>query len=69
MKEGTRKIQNYRGVRPAMLICVLEGDGTAENPYKEVQYAATISWEDGIDRPVTLGKLVPLTDEEKSWFS
>lgn len=55
---------NYRGIQEANIVNVLEGKGTQENPYKHVRYV--VSFEG--DRMITLGKVVELTEEERSFF-
>lgn len=62
-----KNIQKYRGVRPAELVSVIEGDG-AEYPYQEVTYVLSCTEINGLVRSITIGKIVPLTEEEKSWF-
>ncbi len=56
---------HYRGVKNAHLVGVLEGDGTEENPHIIVDYVLGVR-NDGV--LVTLGKLQPLTDKEKSFI-
>lgn len=62
-------IQNYRGVRPATVVVVKEGNGTEESPYKEVEYVIGFAEVCGIQRQITLGKITKLTQEEESWFA
>lgn len=59
---------NYRGIRPANLVTVLEGNGTPERPYQNVTYVLAYQDVEGLERLVTLGKLVPLTEEERGNF-
>ena len=60
------KIQNYRGVQQATIVNVKEGDGTHEDPARVTKYVISF---DGLDgRYVTVGKIVPLTEEELGWF-
>lgn len=61
------KPQNYRGVRPATLVSVIEGDGK-DVPFHTVDYVVVFDVGDGIQRQITLGKVVPLTEEEVSFF-
>ena len=61
-------IQNYRGIKPAEIITVLEGDGE-KIPFDTTQYVIGYENVAGITRMITLGKLVPLTEEEKDWFN
>ncbi len=51
------KKANYRGIRPASVITVLEGEGTNNSPYEEVHYVVVIEEVCGIPRPITLGKV------------
>ena len=62
------KIQNYRGIKPANTLCVLEGNGTEESPYQNVIYVIVYEMVGGMERLVTIGKVVPLTEEEKKNF-
>lgn len=64
-----KKIQNYRGIRPAEIVVVLEGNGTTEYPYEEVKYVVEFEHVAGIRRMRTLGKVVNLTEEERNWFN
>lgn len=64
-----RLIHNYRGVRPATLVSIKEGDGTPENPAHIVDYVTVFEEVAGLMRERTLGKVVPLTEEEKSWLN
>lgn len=60
------KIQNYRGVQQATIVNVKEGDGTREDPAIVTKYVILF---DGLaGRDITVGKIVPLTDEELTWF-
>ena len=59
----------YKGIRPASIVTVSEGNGTEENPYQYVQYVVTMESVCGLSRPITLGKLQELTAEEKSEFN
>ena len=68
MKEVRQKPQNYRGIKPVELVLVLEGDGTKENPYREVNYVVEHVQIMNSYRMRTIGKVIPLTAEEKSWF-
>lgn len=60
--------QNYRGVKPAHIVVVLEGNGTKEHPWKEEQYVIAYENYGGISRLTTIGKIIPLTEEEKTNF-
>ncbi len=60
-----KTIQNYRGVRPAQLVSVLEGEGVPESPYQIVEYVL-LAKTDGTY--ITHGKIVPLTEEERNWI-
>ena len=53
---------NYRGIRPASLITVLEGDGTEEAPFTKVSYVIVMEQKCGTVRPVTIGMVAPLTE-------
>ena len=53
---------NYKGIRPASIVMVLEGKGTPENPYREVEYVIVMEEVCGITRPVTLGTVTPLAE-------
>ena len=59
------KIQNYRGIRDAFLVTVLEGNGTPENPYQEVDYVISQKLHGSEWRFETIGKIVSLSEEEK----
>ena len=59
--------QHYRGVRPATLVRVLEGTGESSSPYGEVDYVIAFERVQGIERMVTIGKVVPLTEEESRY--
>ena len=63
------KIQNYRGIKPAEIIVILEGDGTPENPSYEAQYVVVFETVGGLSRMKTIGKVIPLTEEERNWFN
>ena len=65
MSKGT----NYKGVRPAEIVAVLEGDGTQENPYRQTDYVLEHVVVDGFTRMITAGKIVPLTEEERRFFT
>ena len=54
------KTIRYRGVRPAEIITVLEGDGTPEEPFTEVEYVIAYVEMHGFVRSKTLGKIVPI---------
>lgn len=54
------KKDNYKGVKPAEVVTVLEGDGSIEFPYTEVQYVLGYQDFNGFTRMVTLGKIVPV---------
>lgn len=54
--------KKYRGVKPATLVTVLEGKGTEEDPYQEVNYVITTEQICGLTRQVTLGKVVALEE-------
>lgn len=54
------KTIRYRGVRPAEIITVLEGDGTPEEPFTEVEYVIGYVEINGLFRTKTLGKIVPI---------
>ncbi len=58
----------YRGIRPAEIVEVLEGDGTKENPYYIVSYVLEYQSINGFKRLTTAGKLAKLTDEERSFL-
>lgn len=58
-------ITRYRGVYPATIVSVLEGDGD-RYPYDEVDYVVVHNPVMGNSK--TLGKVVPLTEEEKKGF-
>lgn len=62
------KIQNYRGIRDALLVQVLEGNGSVERPYETVDYVVSQELVDGEWRFETIGRVVPLTEDERSWF-
>ena len=62
-----KKTQNYRGVYPAEVVCVLEGNGD-DIPFEQVQYVLRFKQVGGISRAETVGKVVPLTEEEQKWF-
>lgn len=62
-------IQNYRGVRPAEIITVIEGNGTKEAPFQTVRYVITFTSVGGVNRMETIGKIVDLTEEERNWFN
>ena len=64
-----RLIHNYRGVRPATLVSIKEGDGTHENPAHIVDYVTVFEEVAGLIRQLTLGKVVPLSEEERSWLN
>lgn len=64
-----KEVNNYRGTQPAILVNVLEGEGTPESPNQIVQYVLSIQDVAGIGRPVTIGKVVELTKEEKEAFT
>ena len=59
---------NYRGIKPAEIITVLEGEGTRESPYTVVQYVVSYQQVSGFDRMYTVGKIVELTEKEKESF-
>lgn len=52
-----KKLTRYRGVRPATLVRVCEGDGTEERPYEEVDYVIVHENVAGLTRQKTLGKV------------
>lgn len=54
------KTQNYRGVKPATLVKVLEGDGTIKDPYTEVNYVIVYEYVENEIRQITLGKVVEI---------
>lgn len=58
--EPMKKKPNYRGVKEAYLIIVLEGDGTEKAPFENVEYVLTAD-QYGLK---TIGKVVPLKDDE-----
>lgn len=59
---------NYKGIKPANIVTVLEGNGTKDEPFKNVKYILEyIDTIAGI-RLVTTGKLVELTEDEKKFF-
>lgn len=58
------KIKNYRGVRQATIVIVLEGNGTENSPYEEVRYVIAIG-DDGVAR--TIGKIIDLQEDEKNF--
>lgn len=58
----------YRGVKPATIVTVLEGNGK-DVPLELVQYVIVFENVGGMERQITLGKVVPLTEEEKSYFT
>lgn len=62
------KAINYRGIKPAAIVTVIEGDGVAV-PFAKVQYVLSFEDRFGISTPVTLGKIVPLSEEERAMFS
>ena len=60
---------NYKGVRPATLVKVLEGDGSVEHPFEQVDYVIVNELEGGRTRPVTIGKVISVNlnpNEEKT---
>lgn len=59
--------QHYRGIIPLMGVKVLEGDGDAR-PYQEVIYVLAEGSPIEGKKLATLGKLVPLTEEERKWL-
>lgn len=61
-------IQHYRGVQPATIVNVMEGDGTEENPARVAQYVIMFENVAGVQRQKTLGTIMPLTNEEESWL-
>lgn len=61
------KRQNYRGVKPVEIVSVLEGNGK-DIPFKVVEYVIGYEETAGVTRMKTLGKIVPLTEEERKWF-
>lgn len=63
------KIMKYRGVIPATIVHILEGDGTPDFPYEEVKYVIVFENVGGVQRQATIGKIVALTDEEKYNFN
>lgn len=63
-----KQIQNYRGIKPAELVYVLEGDGSEGNPFKNEAYVVVWTNIDSVTRMKTLGKVAELTEEERSWF-
>lgn len=63
------KLNNYRGIAPAYVVVVLEGDGSTERPYENVRYVLGHARVGGLDRLVTLGKITKLTENEKAAFS
>ncbi len=69
MKDKNKKesITRYRGLRSAFLIRVLEGDGI-NVPFENVLYVAVYEKINGEVFPKTLGKVVPLTEEESRFF-
>lgn len=64
MKEN---IQNYRGVFPAEVVIVLEGNGK-DIPFQEVQYVMRYKIVCGVGRLETIGKVQSLSEKEKAWF-
>lgn len=54
----------YRGIRTALAIGVCEGDG-ADIPYQIVEY---IVEQKNNDTWITVGKVVPLSEEERSFI-
>lgn len=62
------QIIKYRGVKPANIVSVLEGDGK-DFPFEIVTYVLGYELVDGIMRQITLGKILPLTEKERSYFA
>lgn len=56
---------NYRGIKPAHIVTVLEGKGTEESPYMNQRYVLEWANDGGLK---TAGKLVELTEEERRNF-
>jgi len=38
LTEGQKRLSNFRGARQVMMVTVLEGQGTEEEPYAETHY-------------------------------
>ena len=53
---------NYRGIRPANIVTVLEGKGTEESPYRNVEYVVAYENISGFSRMVTVGKIIPISE-------
>jgi hypothetical protein len=51
---------NYRGIKPASIVTVLEGNGTEDSPFTEVLYVIIMQDVRGLIRPVTIGKVTEL---------
>ncbi len=56
-------MSNYRGVKKAHIVRVLEGKGTEENPYVIVEYVLAVRKDGTLE---SYGKIVSLTQEEKN---
>ncbi len=54
------KNASYKGVRPALIVSVLEGSGTPEDPFHSVDYVIVNKDFAGFTRPYTLGRVEPL---------
>ncbi len=59
---------NYRGIQEANIVNVLEGKGTPDSPYEQVRYVVAFQNVGSIDRLITLGKIVELTEAERRMF-
>lgn len=66
---GDKKYINYKGVKPATIVTVAEGDGSIGNPYRTTDYVLMFENVQGIQRQITYGKIVPLTEEELDSFN
>lgn len=62
------KLNNYRGVYPANIVTILEGDGTPGHSYENVRYVLGYKNTEAGIRLTTLGKMIDLTEEDKSVF-
>ena len=54
------KITNYRGIKPASIVTVLEGKGTEDSPFTEVMYVVAMEDVQGFIRPITIGKITAI---------
>ena len=55
---------NFRGVEKVLMISVLEGDGTEENPYEIRKYIVS----NDMNNTVIAGKVEKLSEEEKRYI-